>query len=347
MKTDLPRVLGLMVTHACNLRCRMCDTGQAYLNPNSASQLQRHVSLSTASADAMPPAGWLSVVDQFRELSPNGTIAISGGEPLLYPELTDLMHHILRSNIDLRIVTNGTLLQDVAHRFAQLASIKPFAVDVSIDGDENVHDAVRGIPGCYSRTVRGLEGLIAQTSGRVTVSVTTTISDLNYRHLAEGVRSYLRRFGPHLAGIRLYHCWYRTAEIAESHTKRFPSYPAYPANLTRMRVADIDLGILWEQLQALREYAPDRIRVVPDIDRNGMQTYYQAPDLPVVRRRCAAPFRKLTVTPAGNTIVNAICFSGSLGNVQDIPLAEIWQGVALRRFRALVKEPDLAACHCR
>jgi MoaA/NifB/PqqE/SkfB family radical SAM enzyme len=87
-----------MVTRSCNLNCTYCEDFGQRRNPESAA----FQSLETS----------LDLLRQFRTISPN--LTVTGGEPLLYPHIDDLIHRA-RSRLGFRhitLLTNALLLAD-------------------------------------------------------------------------------------------------------------------------------------------------------------------------------------------------------------------------------------------
>lgn len=80
-------------------------------------------------------------------------VAFSGGEPLLYPGLGELLAVAKALGFSRVGVTNGTL-----HRDRDLALMAQFdLIAVSIDGPEPMHNALRRSPTAFVRAVTGLE----------------------------------------------------------------------------------------------------------------------------------------------------------------------------------------------
>jgi MoaA/NifB/PqqE/SkfB family radical SAM enzyme len=159
------------LTDRCNLRCAHCyqddyrDNGQGM-------------------------AGWLPILDQFREFlgatSPRikGHLTLTGGEPFAHPEFPALLDHIaaLRDEFSFAILCNGTLIDDALAR--RLASWAPRFVQVSIEGSPATHDALRGA-GNHAAVVAGVERLVA--TGVRTLLAFTAHRD-NFREFPEVAR---------------------------------------------------------------------------------------------------------------------------------------------------------------
>ncbi len=86
-------------------------------------------------------------------------IAISGGEPLLYKHLRDLVQRLKKNGIFVCIMTNGRLLKDsdLVHDLLE-SGVDHFHIPVHSDL-ETIHDAVTGMRGSFQDTIAGLENI--------------------------------------------------------------------------------------------------------------------------------------------------------------------------------------------
>jgi radical SAM protein with 4Fe4S-binding SPASM domain len=130
-------------THRCNLKCRHCYQDAQTALPN---ELGTDESLRLI--DEMAEAGVVAV-------------AFSGGEPLMRRDFFEVAHHAHEKGMYVSLATNATLITpEVAHR---LKKTGVDYVEMSIDGkDAASHDAFRGIPGAFERTVRGIRNCVDQ-----------------------------------------------------------------------------------------------------------------------------------------------------------------------------------------
>nr|WP_276624047.1 radical SAM protein [Methermicoccus shengliensis] len=77
-------------------------------------------------------------------------IVLSGGDPLLHPNFAEICELVRKLNGNIRLSTNGILIPKYIHVFR-----KQDGVQVSVDGNEEVHDYIRG-EGSYQKTVKAL-----------------------------------------------------------------------------------------------------------------------------------------------------------------------------------------------
>jgi len=171
LQTGAPRQLRcakIKLTSRCNLRCQMCRYWRT----------QDEVSLTTGQ--------WQEVLDQLRDL---GCLKVhfSGGEVFLRADFLDLVEHASGLGMKVTLTTNATLL--TPERIRRLVRARPSSVSSSLDGPRpRIHDAVRGIPGSFRRTVRALRRLVEEARRRghgPRVRLNFVLMRQNYRHLPE------------------------------------------------------------------------------------------------------------------------------------------------------------------
>jgi radical SAM protein with 4Fe4S-binding SPASM domain len=152
-------IIAWETTSACNLKCSYCRArATAEPDPNE---------LSTKEG--------LALIDEMAPLKP--LLILSGGEPLLRPDIFLLARHAVSKGLRVSMATNGSLLTpDVVD---EIASTGVSRVSISLDGPTlEVHDAVRG-QGCYLLAVRGIENL----RGRVDFQINFTITRRNAKYV--------------------------------------------------------------------------------------------------------------------------------------------------------------------
>ena len=101
-------------------------------------------------------------------------VAVLGGEPSLYRHLKEVLHHASSLGLTTRLVTNG--LRPFQLVLPQLVSARVLSgVHVSIDGNEEIHDRLRGA-GTFARAVES----VRQSLGLgLAVTVNMTVSREN------------------------------------------------------------------------------------------------------------------------------------------------------------------------
>lgn len=98
-------------------------------------------------------------------------VILSGGEPLLRGDIFELASYAKQLGLYTALSSNGTLID--APMSQRIASVGFDYVGISIDGDENSHDAFRRQPGAYAASLRGVE-LCQQAGIKVGLRFTLT-----------------------------------------------------------------------------------------------------------------------------------------------------------------------------
>lgn len=122
----------------CNLRCLHCYSDS-----------------SPQEAAALPLDSALGALDMAAAWG-YGVLAVSGGEPLLYPGLARLLAHAQSLGMSRSVVTNGLLLD---HGDAMSALRLASSVTVSIDGLAANHDRMRARHGAFEGAARAVRRL--------------------------------------------------------------------------------------------------------------------------------------------------------------------------------------------
>jgi len=82
-------------------------------------------------------------------------LTFTGGEPFIRNDAIKIMEFASQKDMALRIFTNGSLLSyEICER---LKDLKILEVEMSIYGDENVHDSITGVNGSFKRLLKSLE----------------------------------------------------------------------------------------------------------------------------------------------------------------------------------------------
>src|SRR6478736_10136791 len=113
-----PLVLMLEPLHACNLTCTGCGRIREY-----ESTIKQKLSLEEC----------LVSVDE----AGAPIVSICGGEPLIYPQIGELVRGILKRRKHIYLCTNGMFIKKKLHQFKPTSR---FFFNVHLDGLEKTHD---------------------------------------------------------------------------------------------------------------------------------------------------------------------------------------------------------------
>ena len=279
---------------------------------------------------------WQAVLKQLAHK--NCYITLWGGEPLLAPGVFDLARKIKDSGHKLAVVTNGTLLEKHADDWVTADNLF-----ISIDGPAEIHDTIRGIPGCFDRIDRGIRK-IRKNFPLQKISILTTLLEENYNKLTE--------LGKYLSGIPA-DCWILGPQIFLSRT-RLEKYRSF---LDKMNFPDCSSGSWLAEFppglgKKIEQYSAELITLFPELDIKigghgftpGMiEKWYDKPDSAPVQK-CYAPWRRLSIRSDGSTSFCLDITDGSLGGISEHTPAEIFSGQIAENFRNEIRYGGNPAC---
>lgn len=160
---DAPFLVVWNFTNDCNLNCRHCyqRAGKPTLDELTTKEKLRAV-------EEIAEAGVVS-------------IAFSGGEPLVSRDFYEVASRTKEEGMHVALATNGTLITE--RTAERLREIGIDYVEISLDSaTPNQHDAFRGVPGSFYRTLRGIKNCIEKG---IFTCVATTVTQANLHEVSE------------------------------------------------------------------------------------------------------------------------------------------------------------------
>ena len=159
-----PRLIAWEITRSCNLRCKHCRAAAEhgpYEGELTLEEIKRVVD---------------NIAAHFKPI-----MILTGGEPLLRPDLFDIIRYTKAAGLQPVMATCGTLLTaDVARQLRE-AGIE--RISVSIDGpDAASHDDFRGVLGAFEASMAGLD---AARAGGLAFQINTTVTRRNMDSLEQ------------------------------------------------------------------------------------------------------------------------------------------------------------------
>jgi len=155
----VPLIMSWNVTRECNLKCSHC-----YINASDKKSINE---LNTEEGK--------NLIDQICEVS-RPLLVLSGGEPLLRPDLFELISYGSSKGLKMGLGSNGSLIDENVARKLKEAGI----ATVSISLDSHIpaqHDDFRGVAGSWEKAVQAIKAL---RNNNVLVQVNTTLTHDNY-----------------------------------------------------------------------------------------------------------------------------------------------------------------------
>lgn len=332
--------LVLYASAVCNAHCTMCDVGRA---------AEVGISRALAGTPAFMPLPLLEkVLDDplVADRRPRMNTYFIMTEPLLAPELPAMLQAARRRGHPAYLTTNGRLLERRAAEIAPLVD----SIQVSLDGPEAVHDAIRG-PGFFSAALAGLKAFRGRNAAAEVV-VNCTVFGRTAPHLVELART-LDGLGVRIDLLKFQGLDFVSREMRERHNAACPDIVQTASTEGEaVDFAALDFAALAGQLQELRKMRPANIVRLgfkpPFATEEELRAYYHADGAPMPAwSRCVTPWVAMAVNTAGKAFFHTRCFNDYvLGDAWTQPLADIFHGGRANRLRALLARSGycLPAC---
>ncbi|MFN3405436.1 MAG: GTP 3',8-cyclase MoaA [Cytophagaceae bacterium] len=136
------KTLRVSLTELCNLSCGYCVSGN---NVKSSSGKLNHDQ-------------FVEIISKLNEILSFNTIRLTGGEPLIFKDIIPLIKSISSLGIDLKMTTNGFLLEKKAGELFD-AGLK--CINVSLDAiDEDIFASITRTSGA-NKVIKGIDAAIA------------------------------------------------------------------------------------------------------------------------------------------------------------------------------------------
>lgn len=286
------------ITLRCDLACRHCGSRAAVARPDE---------LSTAEC--------LDLVRQMAELSVR-EVTIIGGEAYLREDWLEIVRAI-RAHGMLATMTSGGRGIDAARAEAAAAAGMQ-SVSISIDGDEETHDRLRGVPGSYQSALAAIRALRA---AGVMVGVNTQINRLSLASLSH-VLETIAPLGIHSWQVQLTVAMGRAADEPEVLLQPYDLLALFPV-LDQLKTRCDQLGVrLWPG-NNIGYFGPYESRLRGTLPRGHLSS-------------CGAGRATLGIeadgTIKGCPSLPSEAWTG--GNIRDASLKDIWErGTAMRYTR--------------
>ncbi len=312
-------VLVLNVHSRCNCRCVMCDIWKRQTSQElRVSDLELHR-------------------DACRRLSVRWVV-FSGGEPLLHSDLRALCNLFRQDGIRLTLLTTGLLLAKRAEAVAELFD----DVIISLDGPEDVHDAIRRVNGAFKLIVEGIAA-VRRNRPDMRIAGRMTVQKANHLRLVDTVAS-AKQMGmdslSFLAADLTSEAFNRPLQWSPSrqsevalNSEEVDGLDGEIKRLIRTREDEIQTGYIVESAAKLR-------RITTHFRAHLGQAVEHSPV-------CNAPWRSAVIEADGS--VRPCFFHPAIGNLRDATLDVVLNSEKAREFRGgldIASNPICRHCVC-
>ena len=293
--TDISRPLIFWnITYRCNLKCIHC-----YIN-----------AIQGLSRDELTTEEALRVVDDAHELR-TPLLIISGGEPLIREDITEIMRRASDYGIKVSLSTNGTLItRDWA---AKLKELNVQYVGISIDSPiPEVHDKIRGVLGAWDLAIRGIKNVMEVG---IPVGIRTTVTKLNIDHAPEVVE-LAHKLG--ISRVAFYHL------VPSGRGRGVINLLPSPDQLLRFLIRLMDMARKYPDVEILTVDNPADGVVAALLASNDEGEFMSKLRLVSRMGACSAGRKVMSIYPNGDVYPCQFFNDRPMGNVRRERLTEIW-----------------------
>src|SRR5258706_902297 len=309
-----PIYVKFKVFYGCNLKCEMCNHWREAREP---------------------PVSAARFNEVITELAGLGTkkIHISGGEPMLRPQIPEFVETASSLDIKVTMTTNGTLVtKEIAKRLVE-GGLR--CVNFSIDSPiRKMHEKIRGVEGAFKATLKAVELFRRyRHKGKLTIRINTVVSRTNYQTL-ETLPDLAHDLGAD--GINLIPVDDHCGEILSMRKKDIALFNEEIGPKIAERA--LALGLIISDEDA---FPFGRSESEVQLGRAGRYAfgYYD-------KHPCYAPWTHSLIDFNGNVYV--CCMTREkippIGNIRNQSFKEIWEGAGYRAIRLKMHPPALSPC---
>jgi AdoMet-dependent heme synthase len=311
---EAPFLVALNLTRRCNQACKHC-----YLDAGTR-QDGTEGELSTDECKAL--------IGDIASLGGETMIVLTGGEPLLRPDLDELARHAADMELMVVIGSNGMALD--AKRVRRLKKAGVSGIGISLDSlDPAYHDAFRGVPGAWAHTMNAIDACRAEG---LAYQLHFSVTDDN-AHELESMIDFARRSEALVLNVFFLVCTGRGETVTNI------SAQVYDNVLRRVTLA----AHQEPELLIRAKCAPHFKRMAIELDPEWPITLAQGYEA----GGCLAGSRYCRVTPLGE-VTACPYIEDSVGSIRNQSFAEIWQSAPMfQQLRAPSPKGRCGECEYR
>jgi MoaA/NifB/PqqE/SkfB family radical SAM enzyme len=160
----------LQILYECNFKCAICDF---WRHPD-----KRYAAVTAEQVQCMSL--------KLAKIGPQ-IVSIGGGEPLLHPELQEIVRILAKDHFPV-MICNGWFITKENARALFDAGLHEISISVDY-ADAAMHDSVRGVKGAFDQALSALETCMSnRTSAHQRVHMISVVMDDNLDHIERLIR---------------------------------------------------------------------------------------------------------------------------------------------------------------
>lgn len=323
-----PRVINCFITERCNFNCPMCHVKE--------SRMKKMSNLSFA--DLKPVF--------IESVKFSSSFQLTGGEPLLHPELTKMIRFLTDNGMVKGLVTNGLLLEEKAKDLVE-SGLDFLAI--SLDGpDENTQFKRGYVKNSFEKIIKGIEKIIKVRGKRLfpNIRVATVVSKINLNNFDEVLKTAEELGADQWSLSHYFYFPEKVKKMQETFAVQYQmGQEVWGENIGSRKAlfSSKQREIIKDKYKKIADYQKSeenktRISFQPNVD---IEKYYSGV-FPSGESVCTSPYSQIFIRGNGDV---EMCQGYLLGNIRSANIKDIWHNQKANHFRKIfVKSKVMPAC---
>jgi len=319
----LPKRASIDITYECNLNCSMCDKWRFFA--------------ASGMKSTITPDIWIRTIKEAKSLGIS-ELCITGGEPLLYKGIFEVVECALENIPLVGLLSNGELLSET---FLNKFRTAPLIFYLSLDGDRETHNKIRSKHSSSFDRIADYCSRLA--SSRCSIVVNSVIRNSNIDSLLEMVK----QIKSWAKGITFQHHVFQFSSWKDLNDRQENEY--FGSNFSTIKhlplapvVSERTIAKIKELITVVKLKYPGYVRFVPDIPENKIDDYYLNSNVYAPISKCRNIWESIRFTSNGDVTVCGWYFQ-KVGNLQEQPIKSIWNSQYLNDIRKKFTDNGLLA----
>lgn len=277
-----------------------------------------------------------NIIDEVKLYQPD--VIITGGEPLLYPYIGELLKYIKLQGLNINLQTNGAFLTE---NIIEVLLKYVDELNISVDGhNEEIYEKVRKnklFNNIIEKIIKLDKIKKERQANSPLINICYTICDENYLYLEEMV-NFINNLKVKVKNLVFQHLMFLDKElILKNDMFEKSSWEGFTYKLE-----NFDIDKFLEKISRVKTFfAPFNILFFPDFLDAEIIRHYKG-DINIERfKRCLFPYTGLYVFP---NLKVEICPGYKIGNIEKEKFRDIWNNDKVRFLRKKVWGKKFEVC---
>lgn len=325
--TSFPRIVNCFITEQCNFNCPMCHVVESR---------KKRLKLSQLTYQDIK-----KVIDQGSHYG--FSLQLSGGEPLLHPQIIKIIKYAHKKRVVTGLVTNGLLLKKYAK---ELVNSGLDFLAVSLDGPDEKTQYKRGyVKNSFDLIIDGIKEVVSLRKNNKfpNIRIATVITKNNLNNF-EKIYSIIKDLKIDQWSISHYFYYHNQISNEQNvfYKKYHTGHDVWGQNLgnTKQYLNLKEIKILKQKIKNILSINDQKLIISLAKDIN-LKKYYSGIK-PSIMSRCTSPFQQVFIRGNGDV---EICHGFIVGNIKKENLFNLWHQEKVNRFRKIInKQKIIPAC---